>query len=180
MARIALELTSQHWTTTGQDPPTRSTNAAAATIAGPDEGVHQIAERMVSLLLARIVALVSCRLGNGLGGKGKMYSDYSTTNLCRTALKRRGRDDAATSTAMFPSMITPRVISQLRRYVLVICQNYHSSTRVPYHNVEHAYHVFLSANKLLDLMLCEGKADDEDHFLEWEDGRYRRGERRWE
>jgi len=36
-----------------------------------------------------------------------------------------------------------------------ICRNYHASEEVPYHNVEHAYHVFLSANKLLDLMLCE-------------------------
>lgn len=56
---------------------------------------------------------------------------------------------------LFPALITPRVISQLRNYVKIICGQYHTPGAVPYHNVEHAYHVFLSANKLLDLMLCE-------------------------
>ena len=79
-----------------------------------------------------------------------------------------------TTTALFPKCITPQIISQLRTYVYTICSQYHNPNHVPYHNVEHAYHVFLSANKLLDLMLCEfmdvdGEEDDDDELLKEED-----------
>ena len=67
-----------------------------------------------------------------------------------------------TTTALFPKCITPQIISQLRTYVYTICSQYHNPNHVPYHNVEHAYHVFLSANKLLDLMLCEFTEEDGD------------------
>lgn len=75
-----------------------------------------------------------------------------------------------TTTALFPKCITPQIISQLRTYVYTICSQYHNPNHVPYHNVEHAYHVFLSANKLLDLMLCEfmeedGEEGDDDELL---------------
>ena len=56
---------------------------------------------------------------------------------------------------LYPRSITPLIIAQLRHYVTIICHQYETPDQIPYHNVEHAYHVFLSANKLLDLLLCE-------------------------
>lgn len=265
MARTALDVTRQDWSLTGQTTMgsnNSNNNYRHPTLAqlGDKVGVEEIVERMVALLLIRMVALVTCRLGNygpqymipdnngNSGSKGgdniniskggnnssssssnggkrhKIYSDYSTTTICKAALhlnkeqqqQKRGGSDSAMSDAAkvskevseeydnlappgltrhsseptkndpdiqrqqrhgslknsdiasptseeiqnnylppFPQIITPLVISQLRHYVGVICGQYHIPTDVPYHNVEHAYHVFLSANKLLDLMLCE-------------------------
>ena len=67
--------------------------------------------------------------------------------------------------SLYPTSITPRVISQLKHYVTTICSQYHTPEDVPYHNVEHAYHVFLSANKLLDLMLCESPEGENNETI---------------
>ena len=298
MARTALSLTSQDWSLTGRGPGHPSilappsfggNNSSATSTTNNNSIVDEVTERMVSLLLIRIVALVTCRLGNlavqsldttnntkdngqqppqprsyrrasiessnssktgssGAGGgyrrlKDKMYMDYSTSTICRSALKtaREGKrlnkskeeppnttntqseeddnedvkmmthsdddehHDATPMTALrqyssdtkdysiainsrinhkhskssskasssnnnkitglFPRCITPQIIHQLRTYVHTICSQYHSPHKVPYHNVEHAYHVFLSANKLLDLMLCEHTDAREDKLL---------------
>eukprot|EP00984_Skeletonema_dohrnii_P030775 scaffold22529_cov71-Skeletonema_dohrnii-CCMP3373.AAC.1 len=335
MARTALSLTTQPWAQTGRgpvsghpsilSPPSFISNAASATANNSNSIVDEITERMVSLLLIRIVALVTCRLGNMAvqqtnnnnggdnnnnkdnngggnhrrasnesstssktggyrGMKDKMYVDYSTSTICRSALKTakeegkrirtqpqlggeptinndeltndNGDDDdddgdkmskslhvksksfrinnvlvnnldndgdekmaaaneddwspmttlrqyssepksysitintsrrssssinnhhssasstntkSSTINGLFPKCITPQIIHQLRTYVHTICSQYHSPHKVPYHNVEHAYHVFLSANKLLDLMLCEHTDDKEDQLLLAED-----------
>lgn len=47
------------------------------------------------------------------------------------------------------------LVSELRAYIQIIFKQYNP---VPYHNFEHAYHVTIGANKLLDLMLHEGQA----------------------
>jgi len=197
MARTALDLTQTPWPATGR------------TACSP--AVDDIVNRIVSLLLIRMVALSVSRSGNrmscgSLNGNGnnkssaerRMYADYSTTTICRstlaeygakerqlggcaTALDRRPRrrsepillggsfscEDVSgvpppppTYDRLFPSSITPAVIDQLRRYVGVICGQYRGPDEVPYHSVEHAYHVFMSANKLLDLMLCEEPDED--------------------
>eukprot|EP00580_Thalassiosira_gravida_P018194 CAMPEP_0201658298 /NCGR_PEP_ID=MMETSP0494-20130426/1233_1 /ASSEMBLY_ACC=CAM_ASM_000839 /TAXON_ID=420259 /ORGANISM="Thalassiosira gravida, Strain GMp14c1" /LENGTH=499 /DNA_ID=CAMNT_0048135269 /DNA_START=33 /DNA_END=1528 /DNA_ORIENTATION=+ len=205
MAQCALDLTRQDWTLTGHTMPTTTTTTTntngSDSTNGSNTGVEEIAERIVSLLLIRIVALVTCRLGNipapspvdnngaELDGgdnesvntintsnhsadsiKGsstnnnnkhhpkhhpKLYPDYSTTTICTIALP-----SAPPPRRQFPSAITPAVIAQLRRYVRAICRRYRGAEEVPYHNVEHAYHVFLSANKLLDLMLCEEEEEE--------------------
>eukprot|EP00577_Skeletonema_sp_RCC1716_P014005 CAMPEP_0113420604 /NCGR_PEP_ID=MMETSP0013_2-20120614/27418_1 /TAXON_ID=2843 ORGANISM="Skeletonema costatum, Strain 1716" /NCGR_SAMPLE_ID=MMETSP0013_2 /ASSEMBLY_ACC=CAM_ASM_000158 /LENGTH=493 /DNA_ID=CAMNT_0000308097 /DNA_START=185 /DNA_END=1662 /DNA_ORIENTATION=+ /assembly_acc=CAM_ASM_000158 len=326
MARTALSLTTQPWAQTGRGPvsghpsilsPPSFISSGSTTANNNNSIVDEITERMVSLLLIRIVALVTCRLGNmavqqtnnnnNSGGdnnkdnghhnhrrasnesatsskndsgggyrrmKDKMYVDYSTSTICRSALKTAkgegkrirtqqqqvgepaisideltddnehdddgdgakmskslhvrvgnqkynldndgdekmaaAEDDwspmttlrqyssepksysitintsrrsssinnhhsststtkSSTISGLFPKCITPQIIHQLRTYVHTICSQYHSPHRVPYHNVEHAYHVFLSANKLLDLMLCEHTDDKEDQLLLAED-----------
>ena len=89
----------------------------------------------------------------------KSYSvNHNSTTTKSTTTK-------SSSTGLFPKCITPQIIHQLRTYVHTICSQYHSPNKVPYHNVEHAYHVFLSANKLLDLMLCEHTDDRDDKLL---------------
>jgi hypothetical protein len=138
--------------------------------------IEEIANRMVALLVIRLVALLTHRLGNRCCvQQNQIYTDYSTTTICQTAFTHfkhqaiQNKDwesydpsfnvtndqsrSAATPGPPFPAVLTVEVINQLRAYTLAICQGYHPSGEVPYHNVEHAYHVFLSANKLLDLML---------------------------
>lgn len=179
MARIAFELTSEEWPKTGQGAfhPTIANGCDYSNI------VEEIAHRMVALLVIRLVALLTCRLGNQCHVRQtKIYADFSTSTICRTVLTHvrqqaaknqdwesydpssfpSNSDDQTSSSSIqgppFPAALTPKIFDQLHAYTLAICQGYHPSIEVPYHNVEHAYHVFLSANKLLDLMLCEGEA----------------------
>ena len=95
------------------------------------------------------------------------HSTNATTSstAAATAATTTTRKYPKTTTGLFPKCITPQIIDQLRTYVHTICSQYHAPHRVPYHNVEHAYHVFLSANKLLDLMLCEHTDGKEDKLL---------------
>ena len=217
MARTALDVTRTPWPATGRTPC--------------PPAIDDIVDKIVSLLLIRMVALSVSRSGNRMrgsttgggtgnnGGKApaeRMYADYSTTTICRSTLaeyaaKERGRqlrgsvgsggrraalahgrrprqrsepnlaasfsgEDGSVVTTdssdvsdvpppptydrLFPSAVTPAVMEQLRRYVGVICGQYRGPDEVPYHSVEHAYHVFLSANKLLDMMLCEEPDED--------------------
>lgn len=167
MAETALKLTSQKWNQIGQGDlhPTLQ-----------DDGVKVIAEKIVSILFVRLVAVVSCRAvsaskssaaspsssSGSIGGiaaapKYSPYTDYSTTTIARSlvGVVRRFSGGAITSrehNCGWAEEIPAEVVEQLREYVLVTCENYRN---VPYHNVEHAYHVFMSANKLLDLMLHE-------------------------
>ncbi|KAL7483136.1 hypothetical protein ACHAW6_009539 [Cyclotella cf. meneghiniana] len=204
MAQMAYELTSQEWALTGQGElhPTvshvaqRSRGEFNGNASGGDYNniVQEFAQRMVALLFIRLVALLTCRLGNryeddkfDTGGgsrcrqQKKIYADYSTSTICRTVLthskqhieqnrdfemhnpscdggdKREHTPNLPAQTLPappFPAALTRNVLNQLYSYTLAICQGYHSAREVPYHNVEHAYHVFLSGNKLLDLMLC--------------------------
>ena len=178
MAQIAYELTSEKWPLTGQGSfhPTIENGHEYNDI------VEEIANRIVAVLTIRLVALLTCRLGNRCcGQQSKIYSDYSTTTICKAVLTHHAKQLAATPDwesyhpshvgchgngndvtispeipgPPFPAVLDIEIIQQLHTYTLSICKGYHSSDDVPYHNVEHAYHVFLSANKLLDLMLCE-------------------------
>jgi len=155
------------------------------------DDISPIVERIVSLLLVRIVALVNTSTTrsstcNGDGGGDDRcslvdYPDLSTTTIARTELGRAAAAAAAeekaaeaepkaaapTAPTATPTdqppwpqpSITPEVIRQLREYVHRICADYRA---VHYHNVEHCYHVTLSANKLLDMMLCEEEKGDEE------------------
>lgn len=69
------------------------------------------------------------------------YQDLSTTTICRTSLM---------ADHPWEEPITDQLIEELRTYVRSILSQYQD---VPYHNFEHGYHVVISSNKLLDLML---------------------------
>src|SRR6056300_1817704 len=62
MARTALSITSQDWSLTGSS--LSGSSGHHPTILDNSNIVEEVTERMVSLLLIRIVALVTCRLGN--------------------------------------------------------------------------------------------------------------------
>lgn len=123
LAALALAITAQDWTSLGFG---EDTNVAAT------KDFETTVERLTSLLLIRIVAVVS--------PDGK-FQDLSTTTICRAALLKNNA---------WPDPINDQVISQLRTYVSYICGSYNDA---PYHNVEHAYHVTISINKMLDLIL---------------------------
>jgi len=123
LAALALAITSQDWTSLGfgDDPNVKATTDFETNV-----------ERLTSLLLVRIVAIVSTT---------EEYPDLSTTTICRTHL---------TTKTPWPEPITDTIIAQLREYVRRILETYKDT---PYHNSEHAYHVTISINKLLDLIL---------------------------
>ena len=99
----------------------------------PSSDLDLTIERITSLLLVRLVAIHAPR--------GK-YQDLSTTTICRTNLMA-GREN-------WGAPVTDEVMSELRAYVRKILSQYR---QVEYHNFEHAYHVVISANKLIDLAL---------------------------
>jgi len=132
MAATALALTRQDWTQLGHgDNP----NVAAST------DLDVTVNRLLALFLVRIVALISHRefIKSGVSE----YSDLSTTTICQTTLENETQWD---------NIISEELIFELRAYIQTIFEQYNP---VSYHNFEHAYHVTISANKLLDLMLHE-------------------------
>lgn len=98
--------------------------------------IEVLTERVTALLLVRCVA-VAAPLGR--------FPDLSTSNICRTALMKK---------QAWPSKITRKVIDQLREFVRRMLKGYKDC---PYHNREHAFHVVLSVNKLMDMLLQEKK-----------------------
>jgi hypothetical protein len=120
---MALGLTSQDWTTMGV-----SEDPAVAASADLDTTV----ERITSLLLIRIVAWIQPR---------GTFTDLSTTTICRQLLVRP---------ESWPESVTPQVMEQLLQFVKVILSRYND---VPYHNFEHCYHVTISTNKFIDMIV---------------------------
>jgi len=141
LAAMALAITSESWNDLGN-----STDKAIA----PTSDMHIIVERITSLLLIRTVAVAEQRKAQA-EESALPYSDLSTTTICKTALKKK---------KSWSKPITTMLISQLRKLVRRICEQYRSN--VYYHNVEHCYHVVISANKLLDLMLCPEESSTSD------------------
>lgn len=134
MALMALKITSQPWNQLGHgnDPNVAASTDMAITV-----------ERLTSLFLIRIVALISHR--NRQSEKPipgfPNFSDTSTTNICKEALAQR---------RPWPHPITSSLIHDLRCFVRNMLEKYNS---VYYHSFEHSYHVTISCNKLMDMML---------------------------
>eukprot|EP00594_Rhizosolenia_setigera_P009804 CAMPEP_0178955202 /NCGR_PEP_ID=MMETSP0789-20121207/9460_1 /TAXON_ID=3005 /ORGANISM="Rhizosolenia setigera, Strain CCMP 1694" /LENGTH=682 /DNA_ID=CAMNT_0020636779 /DNA_START=46 /DNA_END=2094 /DNA_ORIENTATION=+ len=97
-----------------------------------------IVERFCYILLVRIMAIVSFR------------------NNPEHAKFRCGDFDLD----KVSDMISLDVQEQLFKYVTLIVRSYN---QVHYHSVEHAYHVVISANKLLDMLLQDVSADRIHH-----------------
>lgn len=130
---MALGISLQDWKDLGLG---RDENVAASS------ELPVTVERVTALLMIRIVAWISPR--------GK-YSDLSTTCICReTLIPNIDSDDEDDDSLAWPSSMTPNMVAQLRQYVKFILSGYEA---VPYHNVEHCYHVVISVNKLMDMIM---------------------------
>lgn len=123
LATLALALSVEDWKDLG-------TSDDPDTMATSD--VDVLTERMTALLLVRCAALVA-PLGR--------YPDLSTSGICRATLL---------ANKSWPEPLTEKVIGQLREFVKHIVKGYQNT---PYHNVEHAYHVVISTNKLMNIFL---------------------------
>lgn len=148
MTTLALELTSQEWSRLGLDelndvnPYTQPTS---------DKGI--IVERLTALFMIRCVTLVlnnDTMDGNNNNGGGTSnginttsgFKNIATTTVCQQLLDK---------SISFPShIITETVVRELQEYIRRIIDGYKD---VPYHNREHAFHVVLSVNKLIDMMV---------------------------
>mmetsp|Transcript_32225 Transcript_32225/g.49972 ORF Transcript_32225/g.49972 Transcript_32225/m.49972 type:complete len:624 (+) Transcript_32225:222-2093(+) len=120
---IALGIASQDWSRLGLGDD--------PAVAASSE-IDVCVDRIAALLLIRVVAWIQPR---------GTYSDLSITTICRQILVK---EDA------WPSTITPEVIQQISAYVKTILAKYQDT---PYHNLEHCYHVTISTNKMLEMLL---------------------------
>jgi len=133
-------------------------------------GVDYLAKRILTILLIRILGILSVR---GLTPKLPSFPDLSTNSICHAILEEcnchhlheskedqndfQDEDDEAAEIEHvceldWPDAVTEEVVFQLHEYICKILEGYRF---VSYHNREHAYHVFTSASKLLDMVLCE-------------------------
>jgi hypothetical protein len=128
LASLAFDITDQDWEVLGLGDD-RSLKVEATS------NMDVTTERVTSLLLIRLIALAS---------PSHKFPDLSTTTICQRILQSQY------ITSIWPETITETVMIELRKYVRTILEGYN---RVPYHNVQHAYHVIISSNKLMDLIL---------------------------
>jgi hypothetical protein len=89
-------------------------------------------ERVTALLVMRVVACVA---------PSGTFPDWGTSQMCRMILQRE---------KSWPEAVGDKVITQVHNYVKRILKGYKD---VDYHSFEHAYHVILSTNKLMDMMV---------------------------
>lgn len=120
---IALGITSQEWGATGL-----SNDPATA----PSDDIDETTTRITALILLRICAWIQPR---------GLYRDLSTTTICRSML---------VSDNLWPEHLNEDVIAEVKDYVKTILGGYND---VPYHSFKHCYHVTISTNKLVDMIV---------------------------
>jgi hypothetical protein len=136
-AANALDLTVTEWSQLGLNSEEKFGNL------GELELLESLTERATAMLWVRVVAILSLRQG----GKTP-FPDLSTSTICRTVLVKE-----KPWSAYAPSM-TKDLLEQLKTFVRFILSGYNDT---PYHCNEHAFHVLLSVNKLMDIMLQNKK-----------------------
>jgi len=129
---IALGITCQDWADTGL---AKEHDPATA----PSEDIDETTTRITALLLIRICAWILPR---------GMFTDLSTTTICRSML---------INDSLWPTeQLNEDVIAELKEYVKTILLGYND---VPYHNFKHCYHVTISTNKLVDMIVHQEYPD---------------------
>jgi len=120
---VALGITSQCWKDTGL-----GFDPATA----PSDDIDETTNRITALLLIRICAWIMPR---------GMFTDLSTTTMCRSML---------VNDSLWPEQLNEEFVADLKDYVKGILLGYND---VPYHNFKHCYHVTISTNKLVDMIV---------------------------
>lgn len=146
LVQLALALTSQEWNYLGlgNDPLTQPTSDTAL-----------IVERITALMLIRCIPIITknqrqqVQLNDSgniteqlIATGGGKSTNIASSNVCIQLLN---------GSMNWPKdILTDIVIDELRQYINKIIVGYKD---VPYHNKEHAFHVILSINKLVDMMV---------------------------
>lgn len=161
-AQIASEISSHKW----QDINLSDSGSESVSIL-------ILVERVLAILLIRLLAILHKRelkqstpstdeaVAEAEGGESSTttgsptpnlipdlkFKDYSTSGICQSIIGHPKKESL-----QWPEAVTEEVIQQMHDYIYTILDMYRS---ISYHNREHAYHVFMSGHKLLDLVLCE-------------------------
>lgn len=122
-AALALAITQPEWSQLGVGDGQNVTVATSF-----DETV----ERLTSLMLIRIAAWIQLP---------QTYKDLSTTTICQQIVS---------DSDLWPKGLTQQVMDEMKLYVETILKSYQ---KVPYHNFEHCYHVSVSVNKIIDMII---------------------------
>lgn len=122
-AGLALGIASQEWSLLG---------LGSDPSVAPTDNLEVTTDRITALMLIRVVGWIQPR---------GTFTDLSTVTICRQVL---------VDNESWPQQISEDVLDQLKKYVKVILSRYQ---KVPYHNMEHCYHVTISVNKLMDMIL---------------------------
>lgn len=119
----ALGITSQPWKDTG---------LANDPAVAPSDNMEETTNRITALILIRICAWVMPR---------GMFTDLSTTTICRSML---------VNDSLWPEELTEDIVRELKEYINTILLGYNP---LPYHSFRHSYHVTISTNKLVDMIV---------------------------
>lgn len=131
LIQLTLALTSQEWNYLGlgNDPLTQ-----------PTFDLNIIVERILSMILIRCIPIIYKQ-------QQSQQSQNVLTNIASSTICIQLLNESI----LWPiDILNDVVINELRSYIHKIISGYKD---VPYHNKEHAFHVILSINKLIDMMV---------------------------
>lgn len=132
---LARDISSQSW-------------ADTCTITNSDgieinyTGISDMTHKLFVLFCIRIIAILYSR---GKTDNLPNFVDLSTTSICETIIRTK-------TPLEWPECMSNEIFQQLYDFIHKVLGMYRD---VPYHNSEHAFHVTVSAHKLLDLLLCD-------------------------
>mmetsp|Transcript_21929 Transcript_21929/g.54164 ORF Transcript_21929/g.54164 Transcript_21929/m.54164 type:complete len:740 (+) Transcript_21929:169-2388(+) len=127
-------------------PATKAVKLALAITEPPwgEQGISKdpkiAPSKDLDTLVDRLTALMLIRMAGWIQPEGT-FTDLSTTTICKAILAKKGN---------WPPSVTQQVMDQVKLYVLRMLENYQ---KVPYHSLEHCYHVSISVNKVMDMIL---------------------------
>lgn len=131
LVQLTLALTSQEWNYLGlgNDPLTQ-----------PTSDLNIIVERILSMILIRCIPIIYKQQQQT--NVQQVLTNIASSTICIQLLNEA---------ILWPiDILNDIVIDELRSYIHKIISGYKD---VPYHNKEHAFHVILSINKLIDMMV---------------------------
>lgn len=129
MAARALSVSVAEWPQVGQ----RNDGQHSAQQQADDIPLDMAIEDATALFLVRLAA-------KSESGISESFTDLSTSTICRSTLMQ---DQAW-------NFLTLPLLNQAREFVSCMLRAYRD---LPFHNYQHAYHVIVTANKLVDIML---------------------------
>ncbi|CAJ1969922.1 unnamed protein product [Cylindrotheca closterium] len=122
--KLALAITEPEWREQGISKNPKN--------IAPTKDLDTLVDRLTALMLIRMVGWIQPE---------GTYTDLSTTTIAKEIIAKKG---------MWPASVTQQVMDQVKLYVGRMLENYQ---KVPYHNLEHCYHVSISVNKVMDMIL---------------------------
>lgn len=144
---LAHDLTSPKWSYLGLQSP-------ASLKESSDVREERLVHGLVALLLIRVIAVVRSRTMKAAVVAAPLRA--SQIVVVKSSLSM----GLANRSSELPPEITPQVCDQLYQFVSTIANGYRCSPK--YHNLEHAFHVTICCNKLLNTLIqnCLRAADE--------------------